>query len=266
MARRKRKIFGNCQICEQYKKLTDDHVPPQGGIEIDAVEIKSAFNFFTKQLGDKNYFISQNGVKFTTLCEYCNSRLGREYDTVLNTFSLDVNKFLSSKLSLLNSYNIETKPNRLIRGVLGHLLATKSEIEKTPFDDKVREVLFDETKPIPDDINIFYWIYPYKLTIIIRDILMPAVRGRFNDFGFFQIFKYYPIAYLVVNKSNYHNLQSLRDYNSSKLDTVAEINIRINEQRHWKWPEIVEDGNFVYLGKAGTEAILAEKHIKRKNV
>lgn len=266
MARRKHKTFGNCQICEKPKKLTDDHVPPQGGIDIDAVEIKSAFNFFTKQLGNKNYFISQNGVKFTTLCESCNSRLGREYDTVLNSFSLDVNKFLTSKLSLLNSYNIETKPNRLIRGVLGHLLATKSEIEKTPFDDKVREILFDENKPIPDDINVFYWIYPYRLTIIIRDILMPAIRGKYNDFGFFQIFKYYPIAYLVVNKNKYQNLQSLRDYNSAKLDEIAKINIKINERKHWKWPEIVEDGNFVFLGKAGTEAIRAEKYLKKKNV
>lgn len=76
--------------------------------------------------------------------ECCNSRLGREYDTVLNTFSLDVKKFLTSKLSLLSSYSIETKPNRLIRGDLGHLLATKNEIEKTPFDNKAREILFDE--------------------------------------------------------------------------------------------------------------------------
>jgi hypothetical protein len=266
MARRKNKAFGNCQICEQYKKLSDDHVPPQGGIEVDAVEIKAAFDFFAKKMGNKNYYISQNGVKFTTLCEDCNSRLGREYDTVLNTFSLDVNKFLTSKLSLLNSYDIQTKPNRLIRGVLGHLLASKKEIEKTPFDDKVREILFDENKSIPDDINVFYWIYPYKLTIIIRDILMPAIRGKYNDFGFFQIFKYYPIAYLVVNKIKYHNLLSLKDYNSAKLDEVAEINLRFNERKHWKWPEIVEDGNFVYLGKAGMEAIKAEKHIKRKNV
>ena len=39
MARRKHKTFGNCQICEQYKKLSDDHVPPQGGIEVDTVDL-----------------------------------------------------------------------------------------------------------------------------------------------------------------------------------------------------------------------------------
>ncbi len=262
MARRKQKKFGYCQICKQYKRLTDDHVPPQGGIEIDAVEIKSAFNFFSEQMNNKNYFISQNGVKFTTLCNSCNSRLGREYDSVLNSFSLDVKKFLSSKLSLLSSYNVETKPNRLIQGVLGHLLAAKSDIEETPFDNEVREILFDENKTIPDDINVFYWIYPYKLTIIIRDILMPAVRGRYNDFGFFQIFKYYPIAYLVVNKNEYHNLQSLRNYNSTRLDEVANVKIKINERRHWKWPEIIEDGNFVFLGQAGSKAIRAERYLK----
>lgn len=267
MARRKNKKYGYCQICEQYKKLTDDHVPPKGGIDVDSVEIKSAFNIFTKQLGDKNYFISQNGVKFTTICECCNSKLGREYDTVLNSFSLDVKKFLDSKLSLLNSYNIETKPNRLIRAVLGHILAAKKEIEKTPFDEKVREILFDESKSIPDDINVFYWVYHYKLTIIIRDILMPAIRGKYNDFGFFQIFKYYPVAYLVINKKKYQNLQSLREYNSVKLDTIANINIKLNERKHWKWPEIIEDGNFVYLSKsANDDGIIAKKYIKGKNV
>lgn len=69
---------------------------------------------------------------------------------------------------------------------------------------------------------------------------MPAIRGRYDDLGFFQIFKYYPIAYLVANKSKYQNLQSLQDYNSTKIDEVAKINIRINERRHWKFPEIVE--------------------------
>ena len=65
---------------------------------------------------------------------------------------------------------------------------------------------------------------------------MPAIRGKYDDFGFFQIFKYYPIAYLVVNKNEYQNFQSLRDFNSAELDEIAKINIRITERRHWKWP------------------------------
>ncbi len=104
------------------------------------------------------------------------------------------------------------------------------------------------------------------MTIIIRDILIPAVRGRYRDFGLFQIFKYYPIAYLVTDKKEYQNLLSLRDYNSAKPDEVASINIRISERKHWKWPEIKEDGNFILFGKTGSEGIRAEKYIKGKNV
>lgn len=116
---------------------------------------------------------------------------------------MDANKFLTSKLEFPDIISIETKPNRLIRAVLGHLLATKNEIDDFHFDEKVREIIFDVNKPIPADINVFYWIYPYKLTIIIRDILMPSVRGKYDDFGLFQIFKYYPIAYLVTDKKEY---------------------------------------------------------------
>jgi len=32
---------------------------------------------------------------------------------------------------------------------------------------------------------------------------MPSVRGKYDDFGLFQIFKYYPIAYLVTDKKEY---------------------------------------------------------------
>lgn len=266
MTRRKNKVYGVCKICGLNKKLNDDHVPPQGGIKIESVEIKKAFDFFTNKLGNKKYFISQNGVKFTTICECCNSKIGREYDTVLNSFALDVNKFLTSKLEFPDLISIESKPNRLIRAVLGHLLATKHEIDDLHFDEKVREILFDVNKPVPDDINVFYWIYPYKLTIIIRDIIMPSIRGKYGDFGLFQIFKSYPIAYLVTDKKEYQNLLSFSAYNSSRPDEITNINIRIKERKHWKWPEIIEDGNFILLGKTGIEGIRAEKHIKRKNV
>jgi len=266
VARRKHKIYGVCRICGKYKKLSDDHVPPQGGVKIESVEIKKAFDIFSKQIGENKYFISQNGVKFTTLCECCNSRLGREFDTTLNLFSKDICKFLNSKLELLGSYSISTKPNKLIRAVLGHLLASNVTDEISEFDEKVREFLFDETKPIPDDINVFYWIYPYKLTIIIRDILMSAVRGKYDDFGIFQILKYYPIGFLVTNKTSYQNLSSLSIFNSISPNEVRNINIRINELKHWKWPEKIDNGNAILIGETGSKGIKANKHNINKHV
>jgi hypothetical protein len=62
---------------------------------------------------------------------------------------------------------------------------------------------------IPAEIHIFYWVYPYDCTIIIRDFGMPAVRGNFSDIGFFQTIKSFPVAYLVSDKPRYENLPEL---------------------------------------------------------
>jgi len=102
--------YGKCRICLTYSKLTEDHVPPQGGVDTKAVEIENALNFLTGRNPKRNFYISQNGVKFRTLCGHCNNtQLGKKYDPVLNTFANDVSRYVHSSLVFQNPFPIIIK-------------------------------------------------------------------------------------------------------------------------------------------------------------
>jgi len=65
-----------CNICKSKTLLTWDHVPPQGGIDITPVEQETILERLTASKDDRQYLISQNGVKYRTICKDCNDRLG----------------------------------------------------------------------------------------------------------------------------------------------------------------------------------------------
>ncbi|MHA1170293.1 MAG: hypothetical protein ACTSRU_20900, partial [Candidatus Hodarchaeales archaeon] len=132
---KREEIIGICKICLQEKELSEDHVPPQGGIVIEPIEIRNAFDSVLKANLGRDYYISQNGVKFKTICKECNSKLGRLYDKDLNEFSIGVGRYISSSLKTPEVIRYRTKPNSIIRAILGHLLAVKSELDDLEFDN-----------------------------------------------------------------------------------------------------------------------------------
>ena len=82
----KKQKYGICKICLSNCKLTEDHVPPKGGIDVEEVIIKNYLDSISKEreIKGKHIFISQNGVKFPTICGKCNNEnLGKYYDPVL---------------------------------------------------------------------------------------------------------------------------------------------------------------------------------------
>lgn len=253
----KRAKVGKCNICSNEKSLSWDHVPPKGGIEISTMEMENLFHIFTREVDVRKIRESQNGLKFRTICKECNEFLGQKYDTVLNEFAMSVGRYLKSELKFPPLFHYKTKPLRLMKGILGHLLAAKADYDEVLLDCQVREFILDEDSVIPESINIFYWIYPYRCTVIVRDIGMPAVRGNFKDVGFFHTIKYFPIAYLVSNKSRYESLLSLTKYRNCGIDEEIDIPIDLKRIEHHYWPEMVDKGNIVLGGAAGLNAISA---------
>lgn len=228
-------------------------------------EIRSVFQLLTDdEKGDKPRE-SQNGVKFRTICRDCNNQLGIQYDAVINDFAIGVGRYLTSSLKLPAIINFRTKPARLIRGILGHLLSAKMEFESAVFDEQVRNILFDEKAELPQDINVFFWVYPYPETIIARDIVMLAVRGDFSNVAMFQILKYFPIAYLVVTEPRYEGLDELTRFRDLGLDDEAEIPIRLGRVEHRHWPELVDRGNIVLGGASLEESVWAKPRRKDRN-
>jgi len=203
--------------------------------------------------------ISQNGVKYRFICSDCNSKLGGLYDSVLNDFAISIGRFFKSNLYFPATIKIKTKPKAIIKSILGHLVSAKKEIDNTLLDGKIREYIFNDSAELPDDINIFYWIYPYDCVVIMRDFIMPAKRnGDFRTSGIFQIIKYFPIAYLVTNLKEYEGLPELTKYRNCNINDEVEVPIFLKRIEDYNWPEKVEDSNIVLASLETGNGILAK--------
>jgi hypothetical protein len=245
----KRSKVGLCNICKKSASLTWDRVPPKGGIDLKPVEQVTILQRLTGNPDQQKSRISQNGVKYRTLCNRCNNHLGISYDPVLNDFALGVGKILKSVVVSPPVIHYKTQSAKLIRSILGHLLAAKGVIDDVTVDRTIREFLSDDLNQLPEEIKIFYWIYPYSDISVIRDVCMPAVRGEFSKFGFFSgILKYFPVAYLVCDLERYEGLDELTIYRDLPLEKMAEIPIRLTQIRDSIWPERPDEGNFMVGG------------------
>jgi hypothetical protein len=258
VAKTKREKEGKCNICLNEALLTWDHVPPKGGITMSSVEIDNLLTLLGGRQEPYKIF-SPNGVKYRTICQKCNSILGSEYDPVLNALNTKTTLFLRSSLTLPSYTYLRTKPARLIRAILGHLLAAKITIDHSAFDQKVREFLFSATLTVPDDIHILYWIYPYDYTLIMRDFAIPAPRGDFSNFLFGHVLKYFPLAFLISDKAEYEGLPSLSQFKHLSLNDEIELRLDLRRLESFDWPEKVDNQNIVFASNETAKGIIAKR-------
>lgn len=254
----KREPISECNICQKIEKLTWNHVPPKGSIIVSPVEQQNIFNRFTVKPENRLFSISQNGVKFRTLCSVCNNKiLGKKLDPILNDFSKQIASFVKSKLILPKIIDIKTRPTALVRAVLGHLLAAKAQIDNVKIDKIIRRFMFKFDSKIPKEINLFYWIYPYNNITIIRDVCMPAKRGNFKSFGIFSILKFFPIAFLLSDLQEYEGLRALTKYRDLKASETVTLRVDLRDIKHPDWPELIDTGNFIAGGQSFKSAVYA---------
>jgi len=258
-AKYKREKVSFCNLCRKEGALSWDHVPPKGGIELSPVEMETIFEIMAGDRGKPKLRESQNGVKYRTICKTCNEYMGVEYDRALNDFALSVGRYLKSVVDLPRVINHQVKPQRLMKALLGHLVAAKIELEDTRFDRMAREYVLDIHQPLPNSISIFYWVYPYDISIAIRDFGMFVPRCTFNEPAIFQTLKYFPIAFLCCDKTEYAGLTALSWYRNAHLDDEFEIPIDLARVEHPYWPEAPsdEDRNVFFGGQSAANAIRA---------
>jgi hypothetical protein len=253
-----------CNICEKEKRLSVDHVPPQC---CPPAKNRLISKLLYQMIGDKSFRPRsiQNGVTFKTICADCNNFLGRKYDKHLGELSRKIESLVESNLILPDSFEVECQPNAVMRSVLGHLLAAKTETDEVVIDKLIRPSIIDPSIPIHEDIHVFYWIYPYEEISIIRDFGMPSVRGCFQEGGVFNLIKFYPIAFLVAHKiPMYEGLNSLHQFNQTLPDEKANIQMNFHSGRHSKFPEDCSDGNLLMLSRAANDSVYSVPKSKSK--
>jgi hypothetical protein len=256
-AKYKRDKKSKCNLCGHDKSLSWDHVPPKGGIELTVVQMQTVFDLMSGNQEKPKLRESQNGVKYRTICKECNELLGVQYDPTMNDFAIEVGRYLNTTLVLPEVVHHPVKPQRLLKALFGHLIAAKVEIENTKFDQIAREYVLDEDATLPEELSVFYWAYPYECSVTMRDFGMFTPRGTFNEPAVFQMLKYFPIAYLCVEKTEYAGLPSLNAFRDCGLDETFElpINLRRVEEPYWPESPSDEDNNVLFGGQSAANAI-----------
>jgi len=107
----KRDKCGRCNICGTAGKLSWDHVPPKGSVVPTRTEILSVGRMLAAKDKIGKDVVSQNGIKYRTLCGRCNNDLlGKKCDPTLNAFARDVGRILGSGIVPPPVVRIPTKP------------------------------------------------------------------------------------------------------------------------------------------------------------
>lgn len=246
-------MYAVCNICRELKKMSKDHVPPKGGIELTAVEIEKVFFSVTGNKSKK--VLSQNGLTYQTICGDCNSLLGR-YDKALNEFALSVGRYLATELQLPKVIHHRVSPQRVMKSVIGHLLAAKGTTENSQFDQLARAYVREPEMPLPEGINVFYWVYPHRNERVLREFTKLTVFGDSQTMVNMQLLKYFPIAYLCSDSAEYKNLPTLSQFRNAGLIEEFDVPIVLSRIEGPDWPEANQSGNeYQILGQSASEAV-----------
>lgn len=259
------KSTGWCRLCTSVGKLSWDHVPPQGAVEIEPVEIDRVASAFVSASKLKKPPISQNGLKFRTLCQSCNSLLGLHCDPALQDLALSVARCLSTTLVLPRRLLFRSRPTAIVRAVLGHLVAANTSDHRAGFDAIAYDLLRDLDAPIPDELCVSCWVHPFNHAIALRGAVMPKIRGRFKaGFGVFSILKFFPLGFVVTESPIYEDTSPLSQWRNLKATELVDIPLRFDRVHHELWPEAPEDGNVILLGHQGMESVIAKPRTRKR--
>lgn len=255
---------GKCNVCGEEGKLTEDHSPPKACVRPTAVQIRHIINLLADDGIQEKGRISQNGVKFRTICHRCNNdKLGLEYDPALALFTKRVANLLNSRVQLPNTINVPGNPQLIMRAVYGHLAAQGVErYLKGPETEALRDAFLDTSIGLPENIRFYYWPFPHKGCVIFRDAAYMDLRTK--DIAVIWLMKFFPITFMIWwEKSDrpMFNLPSLSRWRDSSPSVEVDIPIKLTEIPHRYWPEAPTDTSVVMYGQ---EAMFAVPHVVKK--
>lgn len=262
----KRSRVGICNICGAYDQLTEDHVPPKGSVRITQMEMYNICEAMGAQRPEKKGKQFQNGIKFKSLCATCNNDyLGLNYDPALNEFSHNLSRIVKTPIAVPTKIDVPVQVNKVARAVLGHLMAVGlNRYNDGEMAKSSREYFLNTALIEPNNVLIYYWVYPYNRQILIRDATIAF------DFGveppvFFWLMKYFPVSFFVTcDKPDNLNIRTncLNESLTSNIDEYIHLNIPLTNLPKSNWPEAPTGNSVVALTDQAHGSF--EKRIKRK--
>jgi hypothetical protein len=182
--------------------------------------------------------------------------LGTEYDPELIEVSKQVASMVRVQrelgLSLPEKIDLSVKPQRLIRSVVGHILAGKLPIPgkppiSAPFPDALRNYFNNPSSNIPDKLEVYYWVYPSNKQIVINSLAIGSAMGE----GFIAgscLLKFFPLAFWIVwdkPASFPINFTRISQDKLKGLDETCEIVLDLRNIPPLNYPEVPGEGRYI---------------------
>ncbi|MEW6518639.1 MAG: hypothetical protein AB1461_04435 [Thermodesulfobacteriota bacterium] len=250
---------GYCNVCGTFGRLTFDHVPPRSCVGIR--KRRAALLTEAMDCGDLGWYKSrhfQDGLKFKSICNTCNSDvLGSRYDPHLKQFAGDISRVVdlafNKGIALPGKVFISISLQRVVRSIIGHAMAAYVREDMTtpprsaPYLDALRSYFLNESQPIPDQLEIYYWIYPSDIQVIILGCGLSCFGSKTTIVG--DLLKFYPVAFWVVWSPPAVNVgvPSLIGKRNIGIDDFIEVPVSLWRPPRLDWPENPANDQFVLL-------------------
>lgn len=177
--------------------------------------------------------------------------LGQKYDPALADLFNEV-KFLAEsvskgRLALPPFKTYFVRPQRIARSVIGHILAgnavdlVQKDTPHAPMYQIMADYFFDEASALPDELEIYYWFYPFTDICIARAFgsKLGAVGTIVGD-----LLKFFPFAFWVTWKQPKEiqlNLGKLLPNRSLLIDELSQLTINFDSYPPSYFPEAPQE-------------------------
>jgi hypothetical protein len=158
---------------------------------------------------------------------------------------------------------VPVKVQRLLKGVLGHLVAAMEDDNLSDFDRAAAPYVLAPEAPLPDSLHVFYWPHPWDNIVVSRDFWRPRNYLKLqSDIACFSTLKYYPIAFLVGEHPEYAALPSFDAFRTAGVDEVIQLPIDLTLKINHNWPEF---DSFTILAKTVYSSRFSSPRTPRKS-
>lgn len=165
---------------------------------------------------------------------------------------------MASTLALPEYTVLETKPNRLVRSIVGHLLAQGLNQHRTGTAIiELTDYFINPTLRFPTRVNVYYWIYPFGDQVIIKS---SSVSFHYwNSFATCMLIKFFPLSFLfVIDEPETWTLgvEKLNFYLTDNIDFSTKMRLKLKDVPAQRWPELPGDEGMVLHSDVNVGAIL----------
>lgn len=231
---------GYCHICNNYGKLTFEHIPPKCALNSTEARVYTGDSFIQLMCDPNRYLWETKGLTYKslkkglgghTLCEKCNNLTGEYYGEeykrwfylVLNSINNDEEVYKKANSAMLQLKGVY--PGRFIRQILSIICSTHPGFtKKYPF---VKDIILDKNyvyKDVPD-----FKIYMYLLKNPYTGYMGPMCIGLGNGtIKLVNEIDLYPFGFLVSSSDVKENEVDITSFINCGYDDIGEVEIPIN--------------------------------------